>query len=151
MKLLKIGLGNSDLGRIPGTQDQVIFGDIDRSRSHKVKACFIIGLNDGMFPSVNKNEGYFNDKDRENLKENGVELAKGTIERMYEDNFNIYKAFTTPSQKLFLSYSSSSYDGKTLRASMLVSKIKKIFPNIIEQSEKEIQKYLQKILHTKSF
>lgn len=135
MKLLKMGLGNSDLGRIPGTQDQVIFGDIDRSRSHKVKACFIIGLNDGMFPGVNKNEGYFNDKDRANLKENGVELAKGTLERMYEDNFNIYKAFTTASDRLFLSYASSSYDGKTLRASMLVSKIKKIFPSLPEESD----------------
>ena len=52
--LLKIGLGSTGLGKIPGTQDQVIVGDVDRSRSHKVKAVFIIGLNDGMFPSVNK-------------------------------------------------------------------------------------------------
>lgn len=135
MQILKTGLGNSDLGKIPGTQDQVILGDIDRSRSHKVKSVFIIGLNDGMFPSVNKNEGYFNDKDRELLKQNGIELAKGTVERMYEDNFNIYKAFTAPSQNINLSYSSSSSDGKTLRASMLVSKIKRIFPSLKEESD----------------
>lgn len=135
MQILKTGLGNSDLGKIPGTQDQVIVGDIDRSRSHKIKSVFIIGLNDGMFPSVNKSEGYFNDNDRANLKENGVELAKGTIERMYEDNFNIYKAFTASSENIYLSYSSSSSDGKTLRASMLVSKIKRIFPSIMEDSD----------------
>ena len=29
-KILKIGLKNSGLGKIPGTQDQVIFGDVDR-------------------------------------------------------------------------------------------------------------------------
>lgn len=57
-EILKIGLKNSGLGKIPATQDQVIIGDIDRSRSHKVKAIFLIGLNDGMFPSVNKNEGF---------------------------------------------------------------------------------------------
>ena len=135
MQILKTGLGNSDLGKIPGTQDQVIIGDVDRSRSHKVKAVFIIGLNDGMFPSVNKSEGYFNDDDREYFKNNGIELAKGTIERLYEDNFNVYKAFTAPSNKLFLSYSSSASDGKTLRASMLVSKIKKLFPKIKEESD----------------
>ena len=55
---------------------------------------FIIGLNDGMFPSINKAEGFLNDDDREKIKQNGVELAKGTIDRIYEDNFNIYKAFT---------------------------------------------------------
>lgn len=135
MQILKIGLGSSNLGKIPGTQDQVIVGDIDRSRSHKVKVLFIIGLNDGMFPSVNKNEGYFNDNDRDYFKNIGCELAKGTVERLYEDNFNVYKAFTTSSSKLYLSYSSSSSDGKTLRASMLVSKMKRIFSKIVEESD----------------
>ena len=135
MQILKTGLGNSDLGKIPGTQDQVIIGDVDRSRSHKVKCAFIIGLNDGMFPSVNKSEGYFDDNDRAFFKEKGMELAKGTIERLYEDNFNVYKAFTAASSDIFLSYASSASDGKTLRASMLISKIKKIFPDIEEKSD----------------
>ena len=45
-QILKVGLKNSGLGKIPGTADQVTFGDVDRSRSHKVEAVFIIGLND---------------------------------------------------------------------------------------------------------
>lgn len=135
MQILKIGLGNSGLGKIPASCDQVIVGDIDRSRSHKVKAIFIIGLNDGMFPSINRNEGYFNDKDREYLKTNGIELAKGTLDRLYEDNFNIYKAFTTSEEKLFLSYSSSDSEGKSLRPSIIIAKIKKIFSNIKEESD----------------
>ena len=104
-KILKVGLNNSGLGKIPGTQDQVTLGDIDRSRSHKVEAVFIIGLNDGVFPSINNKEGFFNDMDRENLKADGIELANGTIENLYEDNFNIYKAFTTAEKYLYLSYS----------------------------------------------
>ena len=135
MQILKIGLGNSGLGKIPASCDQVIVGDVDRSRSHKVKAIFIIGLNDGMFPSINRNEGYFNDKDREYLKTNGIELAKGTLDRLYEDNFNIYKAFTTSEEKLFLSYSSSDSEGKSLRPSIIIAKIKKIFSNIKEKSD----------------
>lgn len=67
-EILKIGLRNSDLGKIPTSQDEVIIGDIDRSRSHKVKAVFIIGVNDGVFPTINKNEGFFDDSDREKLK-----------------------------------------------------------------------------------
>ena len=41
---------------------------MDRSRSHKVKTVFLIGLNDGSFPVLNKEEGFFNDADRERLK-----------------------------------------------------------------------------------
>lgn len=135
IQLLKVGLNTSGLGQIPGTQDQVIVGDIDRSRSHKVKAIFIIGLNDGVFPSVNKNEGFFNDDDRSNLKEKGIELAKGSIELLYEENFNIYKAFTTAEEKLYLTYASSDSAGAALRKSILVTKIKKIYPKLIEESD----------------
>ena len=135
VQILKTGLKNSALNKIPGTQDQVIVGDVDRSRSHKVKAIFILGINDGVFPSINKNEGFFNDKDRETLKNNGMELANGTIENLYEDNFNIYKALTTSEEKLYLSYASSDLEGKTLRPSILISKLKRIFPKISEKSD----------------
>ena len=134
-KILKIGFQNSGLGKIPGTQDQVIFGDIDRSRSHKVENVFIIGLNDGIFPSINKDEGFFNDADRENLKQDGIELAKGTLEQLYEDNFNIYKAFTTAESQLYLSYVSTDSESKSLRPSMLIHKIKKMFPKLQEHSD----------------
>lgn len=134
-KILKIGLKNSDLGKIPASQDGVTVGDTDRTRTHKVKAVFIIGLNDGIFPSINKNEGFFNDSDRNFLKEQGIELAKGTIENLYDDNFNIYKAFSTAEEKIYLSYSSTDTDGKSLRPSTLILKIKKIFPNLKEESD----------------
>lgn len=134
-EILKTGLGNSGLGKIPMSQDEVTVGDVDRSRSHKVKAVFIIGLNDGMFPSINKNEGFFSDKDREVLKTKGAELAKGTLEKLYDDNFNIYKAFSASEEKVFLSYASSDIEGKSLRPSILINRLKKIFPNLKEESD----------------
>lgn len=135
MNLMKIGLNSSGLGRIPQTQDQVIVGDIERSRTHKVKAIFILGMNDGVFPTVRKDEGFLGDEDRKKLKEKGIELAKGTLEALYEDNFSIYKAFSAAEEKLFLSYKSTNSDGGSLRPSILVTKIKKIFPNLKEESD----------------
>ena len=134
-EIFKIGLKNSGLGKIPSKQDQVIMGDTDRSRSRRVKAVFIIGLNDGVFPNINTNEGFIDDVDRELLKQDGIELAKGTLENLYDDNFNIYKAFTTAEEKLYLSYSSSDTEGKSLRPSLLILRIKKIFPKINEEDD----------------
>ena len=134
-EILKIGLKNKELGKIPQNIDQVILGDVDRTRSHKVKVVFIIGINDGMFPSVNKNEGFLNDKDREILKQNNLEIAKGTLDNLYEDQFNIYKALTTAEKKLYLSYTSSNKEGAALRPSVIISKIKKIFPKLEEESD----------------
>ena len=134
-KILKMGFEVSHLGAIPGTADQVIIGDTDRSRSHKVKAVFIIGLNDGSFPGSHKEEGFLDDRDRQTLKEQGIELAKGTMEQLYDDHFNIYKAFTTAEEKLYLSYVSSDSEGKSLRPSIMLNKVKRMFPRLQEESD----------------
>ena len=134
-KILKVGMQNSGLGKIPGTQDQVTLADTERSRSSKVKIVFLIGVNDGQFPSINKDEGFFNDEDRETLKQEGLEIAKGTIENLYEENFNIHKAFTTAEEKIYISYCSSDKEGKSLRPSIYINKLKKIYPKIEEKSD----------------
>lgn len=134
-KILKAGLETSSIGEIPESIDQVIVGNVERSRNHKVSTLFILGLNDGTFPNTNFSEGFLNDKDRETLKQNGIELAKGTIENIYEDRFNIYKAFTTSENEIYLSYISSDKEGKAKRPSVLITRIKKMFPNLREGSD----------------
>ena len=134
-KLLKIGLGTSGLGTIPASVDQVMIADVERSRTHKVKTAFIIGANDGIYPSIHKEEGFLNDNDREYLKAQNIELAKDTKEQLYEENFNIYKAFTIPEEKLYISYVSSDNEGKTLRPSVLISKLNRIYPNLTKKSD----------------
>jgi len=89
----------------------------------------------GSFPSVNNNEGFLNDADRESLKKIDVELAKTTIEALYNDNFNIYKAFSVAEEKIYLSYVSANSDGAAEKPSTLLLKIKKIFPNLKETSD----------------
>ena len=63
--ILRYGLMQNKITTIPSTLDQVIIGDTDRTRSHKVKVMFIIGMIDGVFPTSNNDEGFINDKDRE--------------------------------------------------------------------------------------
>lgn len=133
--LLQVGLNSCELGKIPATQDQVTFGDTERTRSNKLKVVFVIGINDGTFPKVNKAEGYLNDTDRELLEKAGIELAKNSKDSLYEEQFNIYRTLTTPEEKLFLSYSSSDKEGASSRPSILIKKINRIFPNITLSSD----------------
>ena len=92
-----------DSAQYLGTKDQVIFGDVDRSRSHKVRSVFIIGLNDGVFPGSYKQVRIFNDKDREKAKKmKDWNLQKAQKKKLYDDNFNIYKAFTTAEENVFI-------------------------------------------------
>lgn len=135
-QIVKMGLTNSGLGKIPGTQDQVTIGDVERSRSHQVKVIFIIGLNDGNYPSVKKEEGFLGEEEREILKQEGIALAKSSKENLYEENFNLYKAFSTAEEKLYLSYRLSDGEGKSLRPSVLIYQMQKMFLTLKEQSDR---------------
>lgn len=133
--ILQIGLSKSEFGTIPATLDEVVLGDMDRTRLNNVKYLFVLGMNDGVIPSIVKNEGFLNDADREFLKQNGLDVAKGTIEQIYENQFNIYKIFSGIENKLYISYPVVDKDGKNLRHSVLITKIKNMFKNIKESSD----------------
>lgn len=132
--ILKCGLMQNKVSTIPSTLDQVIIGDTDRTRSHKVKAVFIIGVVDGVFPTTNSDEGFINDKNRQELEGLGIELAKDTKEMLLEDEYNIYKAITTAEEYLFLSFPTSNLEGAPLRQAALIGKIKRKFPNLKVES-----------------
>lgn len=134
-KILQIGISKSEFGRIPTSFDQVLFGDMDRSKTKEIKALFILGMNDGVIPSILKDEGFLNDKDRDRLKENNVEIAKNSVELLYENQFNIYKVLSMPEEKLYLSYTVTDKEGKALRASILITQLKKIFLSLSEASD----------------
>lgn len=139
--LIQIGFSQSELGKIPMSQDQVILGDSKRSRNSNVKICFICGVNDGFFPTVNNFEGFLNDSDREKLKSAGMEIAKTSVELLYEENFEIYNILSMASDKVYISYASSDKEGKSIRPSILIKKIKRFFPNLNEESDIISKKY----------
>lgn len=134
-KLLKSGFEQYELGLIPPSLDQLLVSSIERLRSHQIKALYIIGVNDGVFPKVLASEGLLTDIDRENLKSSGVEVAKDTKSKAFEDQFLTYITMTTMSHYLRVSYPISDYEGKSLRPSIVISKLKRIFPNIKEVSD----------------
>ena len=124
------GISTHQIGILPTSNDQIMIGDITRTRNSHIRVLFIIGMNDGVFPMPFSSEGFINDKERDLLLENGVELAKNTKMLLLEENFNIYQSLSTPSQELYLSYPIENSEGGALRPSTIINQIKNIFPRI---------------------
>jgi ATP-dependent helicase/nuclease subunit B len=135
VKIMSVGFEKYEMGLIPASLDEVVIGNISRIRSHGVKALFVIGVNDGIFPAVSKDEGILSDKDRISLRERGVELAPDTKVKAFEEQFLVYTTLTTPSHYMMISYPMADFEGKALRPSVIVSRIKKIFPKLMEESD----------------
>lgn len=128
--ILEIGFSEYKIGLIPASLDQVLVGSVDRSKSHEIKALYILGVNDGVFPSSTLEEGILSDLDRTVLKKAGIELASDTRTQAFDEQYLIYRTLTTPECYLRLSWPIADQDGRSLRPSIIISRIKKVFPKV---------------------
>ncbi|AWK50298.1 helicase-exonuclease AddAB subunit AddB [Clostridium beijerinckii] len=134
-KILNSGFTNEQIGVIPVALDQVNIGDIARIKGRDVKVLYIVGINDGVLPASKKDEGILSDRDRLILNEIGVKLASTTRNKVFEEQFLLYTALTISSEYLMLSYPMADFEGKSLRPSIVIPRIKKILPKLVEESE----------------
>ncbi len=132
--VFKIGLAEYKISSIPASLDQVLIGSIEHLRSHEIKALYILGTNDGVFPSAGISEGVLSDKDRDVLNKKGIELASDTKSKAFDELYLIYRTLTMPKNFLRISWPIADHEGRTMRPSTIISRMRKIFPNITEKN-----------------
>ncbi|MEZ0536420.1 helicase-exonuclease AddAB subunit AddB [Caldicellulosiruptoraceae bacterium PP1] len=133
--ILELCFKEYNIGAIPAFNDQVLIGTFERSKSHEVKALFILGANDGAIPSTSTNKDLLIEKDRRKLSEIGYDLINNTKINSIEEQFLIYKTFTTANKIIRISFPIADLEGNTLRPSTILSRIKSCFKNISEKSD----------------
>ena len=134
VKILSMGFSKHQMGLIPPALDGVTISSVERIKSHDISALYIIGVNDGVFPKANKEEGIFTDSDRIILKENQMELANDTKTEVFNEQYLIYATITIPIKYLNISYPIADYEGKALRPSIIIARFKALFKALIEES-----------------
>ncbi|MCT4564691.1 MAG: helicase-exonuclease AddAB subunit AddB [Maledivibacter sp.] len=134
-RTLEAGFSQYKVGIIPPTIDQVLVGNLDRSRSHNIKALFVVGVNDGILPSAQGDDGLLMDEEKLLIKEKGIRLLSDSETRLKEEEFAIYTSLAKPTEYLWMSYPLSDSEGKALRPSILMDKIKKIYPRLKTKSD----------------
>ena len=129
-EVLDAGFTEMRVGAIPPGEDQVVIGDMTRTRLGSTKVLFLMGVNDGVIPSPPSPGGLLSEWDREDLNSSGIELAPTAREEIYRQRFYLYLAMTRPSDMLCLSYSRSGAGGKSLLPSYLISTVCRLFPDL---------------------
>lgn len=133
-KIISAGFEEYEIGIIPPAIDQVLVGTVQRLRSHEISVLYIIGVNDGVFPSASSKEGILADEDRIALISKGVGVMKDSKSLAFEEQFLSYTTLTTANRYLRLSFPVSDFDGKPKRPSIIISRLKKVFPKLREES-----------------
>lgn len=131
-KMIHSGLENMHFASVPPAMDQVLVGDMERSRFSNIKCTFIIGANDGVIPLKPVEEGVVTEEEREFLANTGFTLAPGSKQQLLDEQFLIYLALTSASDLLVISYPLADDEGKSLVPSILINRMKDLFPGLKE-------------------
>lgn len=138
-EILEAGLSEAKVGIIPPTYDQVLVGDMERTRLKDIKIVFFVGVNEGKIPKEQQAGKLLSDLNREelkgSLKERGLSLAPTAKENLYTQKFYLYLNLTKPSEKIYLSYSRLSSSGEAMSPSFLVAQIQKLFPDAMRKCD----------------
>ncbi|MBB3108980.1 ATP-dependent helicase/nuclease subunit B [Paenibacillus phyllosphaerae] len=131
--MVETGLEGLKLASVPPSLDQVLIGSMDRTRSGKVRFCYLLGANDGVMPQRIQEDGVLTEQERETLGQAGLVMAPSVRRRLLDERFLIYNALSTPSEHLWVSYPMADEEGKSLHPSEVIRHIKQMFPGIPER------------------
>lgn len=130
LSVLESGMEEMTVGVIPPSLDQVLIGDMERTRAEGVKVLFFLGINDGIIPKQSQGGGVVSDDQREILRNQGIMLAPTAKMSAYTEQFYLYLALSKPSEKLYLSYCMMNASGENRQPSYVLERVRKIFPEI---------------------
>ncbi len=133
-EILDSGLETLDLAITPPAVDEVLVGQIDRTRTPDAKTVFVLGLNEGLFPSSTRDASILSDNERLELERRQFELDPGTERRLLDENVLAYIAMTRGSERLCVSRSLSDEAGRPLAPSPYWQRLREMFPEMPVQS-----------------
>lgn len=126
-QILEEGYDSLQFSTIPPAIDEVTIATVEYSRFDNMRAVFIIGLNDGVYPMRIDNEGLLTDDERTYFKELDYELAPSATNKLLQENFLIYRALTSPTAHLYITYPVADEEGKSLLPSLYIQRLHKLF------------------------
>ena len=138
-EILEAGLSEAKVGVIPPAADQVLVGDMERTRLKDIKILFFVGVNEGKIPKEKSGSKILSDLNREELEgpleRLGLALAPTAREELYTQKFYLYLNLTKPSERVYLTYSRLNGNGDVISPSYLVSQTEKLFPQARQTQE----------------
>jgi len=111
-ELLDTGFSEARVGMIPPGVDQIVVGDLTRTRLNHIKHLFFLGATDANIPSATGSGGVLSSSERSFLAQEDFTLAPTDREKIYTEQFYLYLTLTKPEEHLYLCLCESGNDGR---------------------------------------
>ena len=134
-RLLYTLLHEADMGVLPSRIDEVTVGNASLLRKNNTVHAYIIGLCEGEFPKTVGDNGCFDNVEKEKLQEMGLETSPLAYRRILDEKLYFYRAVTSASRSVTMSYPYSDLTGKeAFTSSALLDSLSLL-------DDREIEKY----------
>jgi len=130
--ILESGLETFDLALTPPTVDQVLVGQIDRTRSPGAQVAIVLGLSEGRFPRTAREDSILSDSDRTQFRKRSIDIENDSQRRLFDENLLAYLAFTRAYNKLIVMRPTLNDAGRPLGASTFWRELREIAGTQIE-------------------
>lgn len=129
-ELFELMVHSCDMSFIPKGLDEVTVGEANRVRLQDPKIVFIIGAVEGEFPKSPEMDSIFSSKECEALKKCDIDVYNSVEDSVLKERFLAYTSMTSPSQQLYVTWSSVDEMGASKAPSAIVREMTNIFKNL---------------------
>jgi ATP-dependent helicase/nuclease subunit B len=128
-EVLESGFEQFDLALTPPTVDQVLVGQIDRTRSPRLRAVFLLGLCEGEFPAAPADGSILSDRERRELQEQQIDLDPDSRRRLLDERLLGYIAMARTSERLYPCRPTIDAAGRKAAPSVFWQEVRRLFPD----------------------
>ena len=133
-KIIKDSIKKIKIDHVHTRLDEVIIGDITKMVVDDYKVLFVIGCVSNSFPKSYKTEEVLTDLDKKYLRDNNVEMKTSNRDKNLLERYAMYSLINIPTERIYISYPMCDMENLQLSPSIMIKKIKRIFPLLIEKS-----------------
>jgi ATP-dependent helicase/nuclease subunit B len=124
--LLEEGLSGCRIGVLPGSSDQVVLGDLVRTRLNRCKMLFLLGCTEGAFPPARSDDALLNDAELARMETSGLSVWGRTELLSDADRLQLYTLLTKATDRIVFSYACAGSAGE-LAPSPLLDTVRALF------------------------
>ena len=133
LELFRAAAIQTDIGSIPQSLDAVQIGAADRMRFAGPKVVFLLGANEGVFPSLPSSGGLLTDRERRRLMDAGVPFEDDREHHASAELFSAYSALSAATSRVYVSFLQNTPDGERGEPSVICHTVKAHLPFVQEQ------------------
>jgi len=134
LETLEASFDEQTVGVVPPCLDQVLVGEIERSRHPSVRATFVLGFNEGQFPTPITDDVMLTDIERRVLCWPDLRRPGDAEDHYAREQYLAYIALTRASEFLWISYADRDIQGHRQYPSRYLMRLSPILGSPVEKS-----------------